>query len=84
MKTAVLGFASVLSGGLALAPLLVQTDRMTLQALELPAAETAAAVITDVCGDASGWLSANGHDTKRYEARSDCLSAPGLTIASVR
>ena len=73
MNTTVLGFASVITCGIVLAPFLVQTDQVSTQAFEPPA------VTMSVCSQGAG-----GPDASRLPALSDCPSPTAFRIAEAR
>lgn len=77
MKTTVLGFASIILSGVAAAPLLVQTDRISAQPFE----RQATAPATGRC-DAIGQLPTAWSETKRHA--SGCAALAGSRIADAR
>jgi hypothetical protein len=74
MKTTFLGFTSVISFGIALAPLLVQTPEPLSPRGTAPAASERS--------DATAWLQACGLEVKSHAVTPDCFS--GARIADMR
>jgi hypothetical protein len=81
MKTTILGCVSVVCCGVALGPLLVQTDLISAQALEPPAV---ARQVAEACSYGVGRTRPNGLDGSRQRADSGCISRHGLIVAAVR
>jgi hypothetical protein len=76
MNTTVLGFASVLLGGIAIAPLLVETDHGSPPALDAPAAARVACV--------HRVERPRPTDLQPQGTTPDCLPAVSLRVAAVR
>jgi hypothetical protein len=77
MRTTVLGFAFVISFGVALAPLLVQTERISAQPFD-PVAIT---VVPSACADAGGGSRGSGSEAKSHSVVIDCPSIPSMPVA---
>jgi hypothetical protein len=84
MKTTVLGFASVILSSIALAPLLVETDRISAQALAPPPVRPAVTATISACSDAVARSRPDGPGTTRNASVLGCLSPSGLRIAEAR
>jgi hypothetical protein len=83
MKTTLLGFAVVLSCGIALGPLLVQTESRTALLVEPPAA-THAITSTSRCDDAIEKLRVAGQKRDQKVVVPECPLALGSRVAEVR
>jgi hypothetical protein len=76
MSTTSLGFAAVILSGIAIAPLLVQTDQASRQPVDLPvvAATGGCALAIERMRSAT--------DVQPHPTMPDCLPAAGLLMAS--
>lgn len=76
MSTTSLGFAAVILSGIAIAPLLVQTDQASRQPVDLPVVAA-----TVGCALAIGRMR-SATDVQPHPTMPDCLPAAGLRMAS--
>jgi hypothetical protein len=81
MKTTILGCVSVICCGVALGPLLVQTNLIAAQALEPP---VVARLAPDACALGGGRTGPNRLDANQQRSDSECISRRGLIVAAAR
>ncbi len=84
MKTTCLGFSSVICCSLALAPLLVQTDRIWAQSPEPTAVQAVAIAANGQCSDPFHGPLSDGSTARLSRSASVCLLSPGFRIAEAR